>query len=211
MSTPDPTAARARWDERYGTEGFVFGVEPNQFVAEHLASVPPGRALDLGSGQGRNAVWLASRGHRVTAVDLSPVATEQAQRLAAEAGVAADFVTADLAVWTPEPGAFDLVLLSYVHLEPGPRRVVHAMAVDALAPGGMVFLIAHHKDNIELGVGGPQRPELLLTEEDLVVDFAAVTIERLERVVRPVVDGDTTRHALDVLLIGRQRGEAPNR
>lgn len=203
MSSPEPNPATAMWDERYRTEGYVFGTEPNRFVVEHLSGLPPGRALDLGSGQGRNAVWLARHGHRVTAVDLSPVAGEQARRLAAEAGVTIDFVTADLSTWQPERSKFDLVLLSYLQLDQEWRRTVHRGAADALAPGGIVLLIAHHRDNLEHGVGGPQRPDLLFTEEELRADFASLSIERLERVMRPVTVDGTSRSAVDIVMIGR--------
>jgi SAM-dependent methyltransferase len=195
------------WDERYSTQGYVFGVEPNRFVAAELAGLPPCRVLDLGSGQGRNAVWLAAQGHDVTAVDLSPVATEQARRLAEEAGVVVRFVAANLSTWEPEPAVFDLVLLSYLQLVPETRKLVHGAAVRALAAGGTLFLIAHHRDNLEHGVGGPQSPEYLYTEDVLRADFAALTIERLERVLRPVDRADVSGDAIDVLLIARREGD----
>lgn len=197
--------ARERWNLRYGTEGFIYGVEPNRFVADHLTGLPPCRALDLGSGQGRNAVWLALQGHRVTAIDLSPVATEQARRLAAEAGVDVEFLTADLATWDPAAAAFDLVLLSYVQLPAEMRRAVHAKAQAALAPGGLVFLIAHHLDNLEHGVGGPQEAAYLFTEDELRSDFAALDIERLEQVRRSVEREDVTGEAIDVLMLARRQ------
>ncbi len=202
--TEDYHHKQERWDHRYGTEGFVFGVEPNQFVAAHLSGLPPGRVLDLGSGQGRNAVWLAMQGHRVTAIDLSPVATEQAIQLAADAGVECEFIAGNLAEWEPEPAAYDLVLLSYLQLPEPMRRAVHAKAVTALKPGGRLFLIAHHLDNIEHGVGGPPYPEVNYTEEQLAEDFAALEIERNERVLRHVDRDDVSGDAIDVMVIARR-------
>lgn len=196
------------WDERYAHQGFVFGVEPNRFVATELAGLSPRKVLDLGSGQGRNAVWLAAQGHDVTAVDLSPVATQQAKRLAERSGANVRFIAADLTTWEPEEDAFDLVLLSYVQLVPETRKLVHGKAVRALAPGGMLFLIAHHLDNLEHGVGGPQSPEYLYTEDDLGADFASLTFERLDRVLRPVDRPDVSGEAIDVLLIARREGTA---
>lgn len=205
MSGYDTTdAARQRWDERYATEGYVFGVEPNRFLAEYLEELEPGRALDLGSGQGRNAVWLATQGHDVTAVDLSPVATEQAQALAAEAGVDVTFINADVVRWQPEAGSYDLVVLSYLQIPEPDRRSVHASAVRALADGGHCFLIAHHRDNLEQGYGGPPSAEVLYSEEDLAVDFASLNITTLERVLRPV-DVDGEEHlAIDVVMMGQK-------
>lgn len=198
-----------QWDQRYGSEGYVFGIDPNRFVAEQLGDTPPGRALDLGSGQGRNAVWLALRGHDVTAVDLSPVATKQAAQLAEDAGVTVDFVAADLATWEPPAGAYDLVLLSYLQLPPPLRQRVHSIAIDALAGGGKLFLIAHHLDNIEHGIGGPQYPEANFTEELLAADFADLVIDRLEKVMRPVDKPDLKGVAIDVMLVAHKPGSRP--
>jgi SAM-dependent methyltransferase len=202
---PTPEERRAYWDERFGEDRTVFGGEPNRFVAEHLAGLPPGIVLDLGAGQGRNAVWLAAQGHRVTAVDLSPVAGNQTREAAVAAGVDVDVVTADLTAWQPPPARFDLVLLSYLQLIAEQRIVVHAAAVDALAPGGTLFLVAHHADNLEHGVGGPQIADVLYTEADLATDFASLEIVTLERVLRPATTADgAPGEAIDVLLVARR-------
>jgi SAM-dependent methyltransferase len=196
--------ARRRWNDRYAEREMEFGAEPNALVAEHLGGLPPGRALDLGSGQGRNAVWLAKQGHSVVAVDLSEVATRQAAEWAQRAGVDVDFITDDLLSWEPEGAAFDLVLLSYVHLREAARKLIHAKALRALAPGGTLMLIAHHRDNLEHGVGGPSSAEMLFTEEDIAADFAGLIVERNERVSRHVERGGVTAGAFDVLFIGRK-------
>ena len=195
---------RTYWNERYQEEGLIFGAEPNVFVAEALGSLEPGRALDLGCGPGRNAVWLAAKGHRVTAVDLSDTAVDHARRLAAEAGVEIDTRQADLTTWRPEPGAFDLVLLSYLHLPESARRAVHAAAVDALAPGGTLFLVAHHLDNLDGGIGGPQDPDVLYTEAQVADDFASLSVERNERAIRRVVKPDVEGDAVDLVLVARR-------
>ncbi len=82
-----------QWDERYASSEFTWSTEPNQFVAAELAGLPPGRALDLAAGEGRNTVWLAERGWHVTAVDFSRVGLEKGRRLGAARGVDADQVT----------------------------------------------------------------------------------------------------------------------
>ncbi len=195
---------RRRWDDRYAERGMAFGSEPNAFVAEHLGGLPPGRALDLGSGQGRNAVWLAQQGHAVLAVDLSEVATGQAAAWARQAGLDIRFVSADLLTWEPEEAAFDLVLLSYLQLPAATRIVIHAKAVRALAPGGTLLLIAHHRDNLEHGVGGPSSPDVLYTEQELAADFGDLAIERNERVLRHVERDDQEGDATGVLLLARK-------
>ena len=196
----------AHWDRRYRERGFVWGTEPNRFLVEVAAGLPPGNALDLGCGQGRNSVWLAGRGHRVTGIDLSPVAIEHAGLLAAEAQVDVDFGVADLTSWRPAGRSWDLVVLSYLQVEAADRRAIHAAAREALAPGGELIVIAHHRDNLVAGVGGPQNPDVLFTEEDLLSDFDGLLIERCEKVIRPVVSDEVVGDAIDVLLVARSPG-----
>jgi SAM-dependent methyltransferase len=204
FGTIDRDEYRRRWDDRYTARGMAFGVDPNVCVAEVLAGLPPGRALDLGSGQGRNAVWLARQGHEVVAVDLSEVGTAQAAAWAQNAGLAIRFVAADLLTWEPEAEAFDIVLLSYLQLPPAARAVIHAKAIRALAPGGTLLLIAHHLDNLEGGVGGPSSPDVLYTEEEMAEDFGRLAIARNEQVVRHVEGDDQVGDAIDILVLAHK-------
>jgi SAM-dependent methyltransferase len=198
MTTEDIGAA---WDDRYGEQPALWGADANRFLVELAADLPPGTALDLGSGQGRNAFWLAERGHTVTGLDLSPVAVEQAASVAAGHGLDATFEAVDLTSWDPVGRTWDLVVLSYLQLPDAARRQVHQAAVRALAPGGRLILIAHHRDNLEHGVGGPPYPDVLFNEEQLTDDFADLQIERNGKVLRPTDDGD----AIDVVLVATRR------
>ena len=188
---------KSMWNDRYRERGAVFGSEPNRFLVEVVAGLVPGTALDLGCGQGRNALWLASRGFEVTGLDLSPVAIEQAREVAAEQGLDATFETVDLVTWKPDGQVWDLVLLAYIHLPEDMRKAVHAAAVSAVAPGGRIVVIAHHLDNLEAGSGGPSNPDWLFTETQLEDDFSSLDIVRNERVVRPTEQGD----ALDIVCV----------
>lgn len=191
----------ARWNERYAERGYLWGIEPNRFLVEVAADLPPGRALDLGCGQGRNAVWLATLGHDVTGLDLSPVAIEHARRLASETGVDVEFDVVDLLAWDPGGRTWDLVVLSYVQLPADMRKIIHGKATDALAPGGRLIVIAHHLDNLTRGVGGPSSPDVLFTEEQLAADFPSLEILRCEQVLRPVETDDVSGVAVDVLVV----------
>ncbi|MCC7076978.1 MAG: class I SAM-dependent methyltransferase [Acidimicrobiia bacterium] len=194
---------RRYWDDRY-RNSCLWGVEPNLFLVESVADLPPGDALDLGCGQGRNAVWLARQGHTVTAVDQSEVALEQARELATASGVELTTVCADAATWDAPEAAFDLVILTYVQTPPHERRMIHAQAVRALRAGGRLFLAAHHLRNLTDGVGGPPSPDVLFTEADLAADFATLHILRNEEVVRHVEREDLTGDAVDVVLIAEK-------
>jgi SAM-dependent methyltransferase len=185
------------WNERYRESETVFGDEPNQFLVEIATKFDRGTALDLGCGQGRNALWLAERGFAVTGLDLSPVAIEQARARAAQLGLDATFESVDLLTWEPDGQEWDLVVLAYIHLPEQMRRAVHAAAQRAVAPVGSIVVIAHHLDNLGGGTGGPQRPDWLFTEEQLADDFSGLDIVRNEQVVRTTDHGD----ALDVVCV----------
>jgi SAM-dependent methyltransferase len=191
---------REDWDRRYcGTE-LVWTAQPNRFVVQQLQGLPPGRALDLGSGEGRNAVWLAERGWRVTAVDFSAVALDKARRLAQARGVAVDWVLEDLRHYAPAPGASDLVLVAYLHLPPVERAAVLAGAAAALAPHGTMLVIGHDLANLTQGVGGPQDPAVLYTPEAIVAELDGLAVHRAGRVRRPVDTAPMPGEAVDTLV-----------
>jgi 2-polyprenyl-3-methyl-5-hydroxy-6-metoxy-1,4-benzoquinol methylase len=192
---------QSMWDGRYRERDAMWGSEPNRFLVEAVADLDRGTALDLGCGHGRNALWLAERGFTVTGLDLSPVAIEQADALAAETGVAVEFEAVDLLTWTPNDRLWDLVVLAYLHLPETMRQSVHAAAVSGVAPGGRIVVIAHHLDNLDRGTGGPPNPDWLFTEQQLASDFADLDIVRNEQVVRPTEQGD----ALDLLCVAVKR------
>jgi SAM-dependent methyltransferase len=199
---------RQQWDERYSGAEFEWSMHPNQFVAEQLADLPPGRALDLAAGEGRNSVWLAERGWSVTAVDFSRVGLDKGRKLAAARGVAdarVDWVVADLSEYEPAPAAFDLVLIAYLQVEPGLRDRVLAGAAAALVPGGTLLVVGHDLANLAEGVGGPQSPEVLYTPEAISAALPGLRILRAERVRRAVQRDGGPATAIDTLV----RAERP--
>ncbi len=192
-----------QWDERYASSEFTWSTEPNQFVAAELAGLPPGRALDLAAGEGRNTVWLAERGWRVTAVDFSRVGLEKGRKLSAARGVGAEQVTwivADLNDYQPESAAFDLVLIAYAQVAPELRAKLLAGAVAAVAPGGTMFVVGHDLTNLTEGAGGPQYPEVLYTPEMIAAGLAGLRVLRAERVRRAVEKDGTPATAIDTLV-----------
>lgn len=186
------------WDQRYGGSDLVWTAEPNRFVVAELQDLPPGRALDIAAGEGRNAVWLASRGWQVTAVDFSAVGLDNGRRLAARAGVAIDWVCADVREYEPEPGSFQLVLVAYLQLREAELARVLRRAATALAPGGVLLVVGHDVTNLAEGTGGPQDPAVLHTPESITRALGDLTVVRAERVRRPVAG--SPRDAVDTLV-----------
>ncbi|VXC05372.1 class I SAM-dependent methyltransferase [Nocardioides sp. AX2bis] len=177
------------WDERYAGRELVWSLEPNAFVAQECSDLPPGRALDVACGEGRNALWLAGRGWRVTAADFSAAALEKGRALAAEQehGDRVTWQRADATTWSP-PAGQDLVVLAYLQLDDEQRRAAVRSAYDALRPGGTFLLVAHDRSNLAEGTGGPQDPTVLMTAEDVLADLAdrAPDVVRAGRVAREV-------------------------
>lgn len=186
------------WDERYSGRELVWSAGPNRFVAEECAGLVPGRALDLACGEGRNALWLAELGWTVTAVDFSAVGIARARELAEARGISLELLVEDVTVWEPPAGEFDLVVIAYLQL-PDIRGVL-ARASEALAPGGVLMFVGHDRTNLTEGVGGPQDPAVLHTPSDVAAALPGLTVQRAERVRRPVeVDGEE-RFAVDTLV-----------
>lgn len=192
------------WNERYSTSELIWTAEPNQFLVAETEAMAPGRALDLGAGEGRNAVWLARRGWKVTAVDFSDVGLAKARALAEHAHVTIETVCADAT--EPVSGAYDLVIVLYLQLPADQRRRAIANAAAAVAAGGTLLVVGHDSTNLIDGVGGPQDPAVLCTPDDLVTDLAGsgLDVERAERVQRVVATVDGDRSAIDVLVRARR-------
>jgi SAM-dependent methyltransferase len=197
---------QSQWDELYAGTELVWTAEANRFVVEELAGLTAGRALDLGTGEGRNAIWLAERGWQVTAVDFSAVGLAKAAELAAGRGVTGvRWVEADLREYQPGPAAYDLVLLAYVHLPPDEFGALLQMAASALAPGGTLLVVGHDVDNIAHGHGGPQDPRILHRVQDVVAALPGLAIQRAEQARRPVLTGDGERAAIDTVVRAQRR------
>jgi SAM-dependent methyltransferase len=192
-----------QWDERYSGAEFEWTTRPNQFVAAELAGLPPGRALDLAAGEGRNSVWLAERGWRVTAVDFSSVGLGKGRRLGTARGIdeaRIEWIVADLRDYEPERGAFDLVLVAYFQVGAELRAAVLGRATAALAPGGTLFVVGHDLTNLTEGVGGPRYPEVLYTPEAISAELSGLRVLRAERVYRTVERDEGPATAIDTLV-----------
>lgn len=166
------------WDERYGSEGRTWSGRPNAVLVAEAADLAPGRAVDLGCGEGGDAIWLAERGWQVTAIDFSEAGLRKAEAHAEERGVAdrIELRRADLRTWTPAGEQWDLVTSCFLHLlDDGMPRAVAQMA-DAVAPGGRLLVAGHHPDDAHTGLRW-SLPGVMLTAEQLA---AAVDPERFE-------------------------------
>ncbi|TFV64553.1 class I SAM-dependent methyltransferase [Geodermatophilus sp. DF01-2] len=187
------------WDARYA-EQQQWSAGPNALVAELLADLPPGAAVDLAAGEGRHGLWLAERGWQVTAVDFST--TGLARGRSRPGADRVTWVTADVLAWDAPAASLDLVLVAYLHLPQADTTAVLRRAVGWLRPGGRLLVLGHDVDNVAHGVGGPQDPAILHSTARLAPVAALLEVDRLEQVRRAAPAGT----ALDTLLWGRRRG-----
>jgi len=171
----------------------LWSAGPNQFVESELRDLPPGRALDLACGEGRNAIWLASLGWKVTAVDFSSVAIEKGRALSSPSADI-EWLVAD--ALTFEGSGFDLAVLAYLQLPPDERRSAVRRAWASLVPGGHLLVVAHDSTNLTEGTGGPKEASVLFTADDVLGDVHGGQVLRAERVAREVSPGAVAWDAL---------------
>jgi SAM-dependent methyltransferase len=161
------------WDARYSAADYLYGTEPSDFLAERCSALPAGgEILCLADGEGRNGVFLATQGMRVTGVDSSAVGLAKAQRLAAERGVPFVTIVADLSVWELGEARWDGVVSIWAHLPAPIRAALHPRLARALRPGGVLLLEHYHPRQLGYGTGGPADPTMMLTLAELDAAFA---------------------------------------
>jgi len=170
MSDPFSEAA---WDERYRSRDALWSGKPNPYLVAECDGLTPGLALDVGAGEGADAIWLATRGWRVVASDISAVALGRAAAHAAERGedIAGriEWRHEDIASVEPAAATFDLVTAQYLHLPPPAREVAFRALAAAVGPGGTLLIVGHHPSDLQTTVPRPPQPELFYTGDDIEV------------------------------------------
>ncbi|MFB6097922.1 MAG: class I SAM-dependent methyltransferase [Salinibacter sp.] len=178
------------WDDRYDTDEYVYGSQPNDFVVEAAATWldPPQDVLDLGVGEGRNAVYLAQQGHAVTAVDYSARGLRKTRRLADEKGVTVETIEADVREWHPAQ-SWDAVVVTFLHLPPAERPSLYRLLREHLRPGGLLIAewFRPEQRTQNYTSGGPPDPEMMVTPNELREQFPEAGIEQLE-VAEPILE-----------------------
>lgn len=177
------------WDERYNSDDYAYGKEPNQFLAENHQSIPKGVVLSLAEGEGRNAVFLAKKGYAVTAVDGSAVGLRKAEKLAKENGVEITLVQADLNEYEIGEDRWDGIISIFCPLPSAQRMILHKKIVAGLKSGGVYFLEAFTPKQLGYGTGGGNSIDAMTSKESLVHDLAGLKFIRLAELERSVVEG----------------------
>jgi SAM-dependent methyltransferase len=200
----------AYWEERYRASTTVWSGRPNRQLVAEAVDLPPGTALDAGSGEGGDALWLAAQGWKVTAVDFAATALERGAQAAAAAGLAdrVEWLRADLRSWIPPADGYDLVSAQFFHLPPDERAAVFGTLAAAVAPGGRLLVVGHDVHDLEAGAHRPHAPELFFTAEQVAatLDPTAWEIVTAETRPRPALDheADDGTTVADTVLVARR-------
>lgn len=209
MSTPD--ALRQFWDRRYeAVADHVYGRSPNDFLVRESGRIAPGGAvLSLADGEGRNSVWLARRGHAVTAVDVSEAGLRKARALADLAAVRIETLAADVTTLDLGEHRWDAIVSIFLHLPPGPRLDLHRRCLQALKPGGVYLFEAYGHGQLHRDTGGPKEPHLLPRLADVEAELSGGVIEHRFEGLREVNEGVLHRGTGSVVQLAVRRPEDP--
>ncbi len=192
---PHPDAAagvirdQAFWDERYRSSSALWSGHPNPQLVAEAAALPAGTALDVGCGEGGDAIWLAEHGWQVTAVDLSVVALEraaaQAVKIGADVARRITWQHADLGSWVPAAASYDLVSAQFMHLPKDLRELINRRLAESVAPGGTLLIVGHHPSDLQTTIPRPPLPELFFTAADVAASLSPREWEIVVQEARP--------------------------
>lgn len=193
------------WNERFSSEEYIYGTEPNEFFKQQIDLLDAGKLLLPGEGEGRNAVYAASKGWIVDAVDFSESAKAKALKLAESYSVMINYFISDLAEFNYPENEYDLIGLFFVHLKPLVRDLVHSKLIRSLKSGGRIILEAFNKKQINNTSGGPKDIELLYDEKDILSSFSELfknskgEILLLENTITELNEGNYHKGKADVI------------
>lgn len=174
------------WDAIYAEKPAMWSGEPNAQLVAQAADLTPGTALDVGCGEGADAVWLAGRGWDVTASDISGLALERARAHAASTGAAITFVQSDVTSDPPAAGSYDLVSAQFFQLPEPPRNRAMRVLGEAVSPGGHLLVVGHHPSHDTTSAGKPRAVDRLYAPQEIstlfpVLEWDEVVSETRER------------------------------
>jgi SAM-dependent methyltransferase len=172
---------KVKWNDRYSTEDYFFGKEPNDFFKEEVDKLTPGRALFLGDGEGRNSVYCASLGWKVDAVDISDIGKDKADKLAKENKVELNYQVTDALQYDYPPNTYDAIVIIYFHVDNELREKFSEKIIRSLKPNGTIILLVYEEDHIKNGNGGPSNPDLLYTLSSIAENFIDLEFKTFEK------------------------------
>ena len=183
------------WDERYSVSKYVYGEHPNSYLKEQLKNLPVGSILFVGEGEGRNGVYAAKLGWKVSAYDLSVEGKKKAERLARKHNVQVDYKVGELHELDYQKEQFDAIAVIFTHFHSKFRASMHTELSGYLRPGGYIIMEVFSKKQIDYQVegdsgGGPKNIDMLYTLEDIQSDFENFKFVELQETKKYLMEGD---------------------
>jgi len=187
---PSPLQKPKGWDERYATEEYLFGTEPNDFLKSVAEQIPrESKVLCLADGEGRNGVFLASLGHSVTSVDMSEVGLRKAQQLAAKKNVPLTTIHADLVEYDFGANRWDCMVSIFFHIPEKLQDIIYPRLLKSLRPGGHLIIESYTPRQLTFNTGGPPLAEYMLTMDLINTAFKDLLFLHAAELDREVVEG----------------------
>jgi cyclopropane fatty-acyl-phospholipid synthase-like methyltransferase len=192
---------RETWDARFSSDEYIFGTEPNVWLAQHADLFKPGmRVLAVADGEGRNSVWMAQKGLQVDAFDISPVGIEKAKKLAQQQGVEVNFSIHGVEDYPWTTGDYDAVVAIFIQFaDPDTRATLFKRMKSALKPDGVVLLQGYTPKQLDYKTGGPPNLSHLYTEDLLQDAFGDLDISEL-RTYEDILTEGTQHHGQSALI-----------
>jgi cyclopropane fatty-acyl-phospholipid synthase-like methyltransferase len=187
------------WNERYSEKEYVYGEEPNVFFAEQLEQLQPGNIILPCEGEGRNAVYAATRGWKVNAFDASEAGKSKALKLANKKGVTIDYTIEDAGTVTYPENSADVVAFIFAHFPPATRKQIHQKAISWLKPSGRIIIEAFNTQQLQNNSGGPKELSLLYTENMVKEDFEGLKIAFIQTLQTTLKEGKYHEGKADVI------------
>ncbi|MDC3250233.1 class I SAM-dependent methyltransferase [bacterium] len=177
------------WDKKYDTAEYLYGKFPNDFLKGHYNSIPKGKVLLLADGEGRNSVFLAKQGYSVTAVDISQVGLDKAEKLSQECNVTIETICADLENFDLGKNKWDGIVAIYCHLPEAIRQSLYKRIEVAIKPSGTLLLESYRPEQLNFKTGGPPVASMMTSKEALLKELPNLSFSHLEAIDREVVEG----------------------
>ena len=193
------------WDERFASLEYKYGKEPNDFLKSNFQEIPKGKVLCIGEGEGRNAVYLAKKKYKVTALDYSIEGLKKTEKLAKENSVEVELIHADLAGYNFEQKRWQGIVSIFCHLDKINREKVHEECVNALSTNGIFLLEAYSPNQLKYDTGGPKSLALLMDLKDVKEELNGLNFILSQEMVREVFEGSLHKGIGSVIqIIGKK-------
>jgi SAM-dependent methyltransferase len=195
---------KEKWNNRYSSEEYFFGKEPNDFFKTQIEKLNIGKALFLGDGEGRNSVYAAKLGWKVDCIDVSEIGKQKAEKLAKENNVEINYIVTDALDYDYPKNFYDAIILIYFHIDDEFRAKINKQIIDSLKNYGVLILLVYDKDHLKLNTNGPSSLNLLYSLDEIVEDFIDLEFEHLKKEKISRIKNGVQQEAIVIEFVGRK-------